>query len=223
MTKKVLLLAVTIVFSLFYGEITMAQGDAELLETESCLDCHDGHDEELSVPYDSALALSIHQDMECVDCHTSITELPHDEDLKSVNCGDCHEDDADIYVKHGRLSVEFGEDIPSCSDCHGHHYILPSTEKQSKVNPLQLPETCGKCHEDIDLTKKHEILYGKAVEVYTSSVHGKATLGGVYVAATCNDCHSTGGTAHRILGPGDAESSINHFNIPKSKVHHYQN
>ncbi len=39
-------------------------------------------------------------------------------------------------------------------------------------------------------------------------------MGGIYVAATCNDCHSTGGTAHKILGPGSPESSINHFNIP---------
>ena len=223
MTKKVFLIAITIVFPLLFSGPAMAQDEVVTLETESCLDCHDGHDEELSVPYDSALAMSIHQDMECIDCHTAITKLPHDEDLAPVNCGDCHEDDADIYVKHGRLSVEFGEDIPGCGDCHGHHYILPSSEKQSKVNPLRLPETCGKCHEDMDLTKKHEILYGKAVEVYKSSVHGKATLGGIYVAATCNDCHSTGGTAHRILGPGDSQSSINHFNIPKTCGQCHQN
>jgi cytochrome b subunit of formate dehydrogenase len=60
------------------------------------------------------------------------------------------------------------------------------------------------------------------VEVYQSSVHGKAALGGIYTAATCNDCHSTGGTSHRILAPNHPESSINHFNIPKTcgKCHH---
>ncbi|MBU1652748.1 cytochrome b/b6 domain-containing protein, partial [bacterium] len=40
--------------------------------------------------------------------------------------------------------------------------------------------------------------------------------GGIYFAATCNDCHSAGGTAHRILPPGEIESPINHFNIPKT-------
>jgi cytochrome b subunit of formate dehydrogenase len=91
------------------------------------------------------------------------------------------------------------------------------------VNPQNLPKTCGRCHEDVNLTRKHEILYGKAVEVYESSVHGQATAGGVYFAATCNDCHSTGGTAHRILAPSQSESMINHFNIPKTCGKCHQN
>jgi len=36
------------------------------------------------------------------------------------------------------------------------------------------------------------------------------------VAATCNDCHSSGGTAHKILSPGHPDSSINHFEIPRT-------
>jgi len=54
------------------------------------------------------------------------------------------------------------------------------------------------------------------VELFESSVHGRASTAGVHLAATCNDCHSTGGTAHRILPAGHVESSINHFNIPKT-------
>ena len=41
-------------------------------------------------------------------------------------------------------------------------------------------------------------------------------MGGIYVAATCNDCHSTGETAHKIYAPGNPESTINHFNIPNT-------
>ena len=61
------------------------------------------------------------------------------------------------------------------------------------------------------------------MRVYSDSVHGHAALGGVHSAASCNDCHSTGGTAHRILAPGDALSTINHFNISKTcgKCHRY--
>jgi formate dehydrogenase gamma subunit len=54
------------------------------------------------------------------------------------------------------------------------------------------------------------------IEIYENSVHGKATKGGVYVAATCNDCHSAGGSAHKIFSPGYRESSVNHFNIPRT-------
>ncbi|MDH5386128.1 MAG: cytochrome b/b6 domain-containing protein [Candidatus Aminicenantes bacterium] len=88
--------------------------------------------------------------------------------------------------------------------------------KHSKTHPSNVPETCAKCHEDINLTQKYQILIEHPIEIYKSSVHGLATESGVDVAATCNDCHSTGGTAHRILSPGDPDSTINHFNIPKT-------
>jgi formate dehydrogenase gamma subunit len=84
------------------------------------------------------------------------------------------------------------------------------------VHPLNMPETCGGCHEDYDLTQDHKFLPKHPVETYRESVHGKATAGGRYNAATCNDCHSTDGTAHRILSPGDPASTINHFAIPKT-------
>ncbi len=187
-------------------------------ENTDCLECHEETESERAVGYDENLALSIHQDFNCIDCHADLDgiELPHDEQLEIVDCGICHEDAAKTYVAHGRELVEECVDIPCCVECHGKHDILPSTDKRSLTNPLNLPKTCGNCHEDIDLTERHEILYGKAVEVYQSSVHGRASMGGIYFAATCNDCHSTGGTAHRILGPGDPESAINHFNIPKT-------
>ncbi|MCP4703468.1 MAG: hypothetical protein GY865_02565 [candidate division Zixibacteria bacterium] len=185
---------------------------------EDCLECHEETESEIAVGYDQNLALSIHQDFNCIDCHADLdgSELPHDEELEKIDCGMCHEAEAETYIGHGRKSIYDCVDIPCCSECHGKHDILPSTDKRSMTNPLNLPSTCGNCHEDLDLTERHEILYGRAVEVYQSSVHGKASMGGIYFAATCNDCHSTGGTAHRILGPGDPESAINHFNIPKT-------
>jgi len=221
LNKSILVLFSTIILhvllNLFFISPAMA------IDPQDCLDCHEVATNDLAPTYDSALAMSIHQDFDCTDCHTDIEDLPHDEVLPEVDCSTCHDDTSEIYKKHGRLDVTDGEDIPSCIDCHGRHDIRSPTNKKSRVNPINLPQTCGRCHEDIDLTKKHEILYGKAVEVYQSSVHGKAALGGVYVAATCNDCHSTGGTAHRILGPGDPESSINHFNIPKTCGKCHQN
>jgi cytochrome b subunit of formate dehydrogenase len=188
----------------------------QAIEDSECLECHDSKKINDMGTYDEVLNLSSHAGSSCTDCHSDITELPHNDSLGKVECGDCHDAAAQIYRFHGRKSVTQDEDIPRCADCHGEHHILPATDKSSMTNPLNLPATCGRCHENIDLTKRHEILYGKAVEVYKSSVHGKATLGGVYTAATCNDCHSSDGTAHKILGPGNSESTINHFNIPKT-------
>jgi hypothetical protein len=189
---------------------------------DACFECHDFSEGDGYGIVDSVMATSVHGEMDCLDCHQSIQELPHEETLAKVACGDCHADEDEVYQWHGRLNTATGEDIPACADCHGRHDILASSDKKSSVNPLNLYKTCGRCHENLDLTEKHEILYGHAVEVYQSSVHGKAALGGIYSAATCNDCHSTGGTSHRILAPNHPESAINHFNIPKTcgKCHH---
>lgn len=196
--------------------IAAAGAEAAQITNLDCLECHDAAPGEIGGRYDSALVISSHNSLACTDCHAGITDLPHADSLPPVDCGQCHSDEAATYKWHGRLQVGIGKDIPTCSDCHGKHDILKQSDKNSRVNPLHLPETCGHCHENLDLTKKHELLYGDAVKVYKSSVHGQAALGGVYYAATCNDCHSAGGSAHRILGPGNPESSINHFNIPKT-------
>lgn len=159
---------------------------------------------------------SAHGQLECTSCHTGIQELPHGEKLPAVNCGTCHTSEAEIYQWHGRKKLGADPDIPSCHSCHGSHDVLPSSSKKSKVNPLNLPNTCGTCHENIDLVKKHQILLEEPVAVFKKSVHGKASMGGLYYAASCNDCHSSNGTAHIILSPGNPQSSINHFNVPKT-------
>ena len=164
----------------------------------------------------------MHDGFECLDCHADKDTVPHRPpdggqlDGRLRGLPDCHEDAADAYQAHGRAEIGECEDMPQCKDCHGDHDILPSSVKLSRTHPINLPATCGRCHEDLDITTKYDILIDQPIEIYESSVHGQATKGGVYVAATCNDCHSTGGTAHRILAPGHPDSAINHFNIPKT-------
>lgn len=214
---KTMLLFAVLIGLIFSPAVIHAQDD--------CMECH-GDDsltgvDESGQEYTLFLDLnkyekSVHSELDCASCHTGIEELPHDEKLSKVNCGDCHEEETEIYQWHGHLRVGESKDMPSCANCHGTHDIVKSTEKRSSVNPINLPKTCGRCHEDIDLVKKHEILMAHPVELFKNSIHGKASLGGVYLAATCNDCHSTGGSAHRILAPGLPESAVNHFNIPRT-------
>ncbi|MCA9751055.1 MAG: cytochrome b/b6 domain-containing protein [Gemmatimonadetes bacterium] len=189
---------------------------AETIPTSDCLECHgDRTDEDTPFVTEATLEPSVHAGFDCVDCHSDIAELPHDEELAPVSCGQCHEDEVEVYKMHGRVAVGADPDIPTCASCHGSHDIRPSNDEASWVNPRNLPDTCGNCHRDTDLAKLHDIKLKRPVEVYETSVHGRATLGGsMTFAATCNDCHSSGGTAHRILGPGNPESTINHFNIP---------
>jgi len=194
-------------------------------DNSSCLECHSVQDmfedygtrAESLVVTEKTLSQSTHRGFDCVSCHSDlegVDDFPHADQLKPVDCGQCHSTESELYKWHGRLAVGIGEDIPMCADCHGTHDIRHSSERESGVNPLNLPATCGRCHEDIDLVRKHEILLAHPVELFENSVHGRASLGGVHLAATCNDCHSTNGTAHIILSPGNPQSSVNHFNIP---------
>jgi cytochrome b subunit of formate dehydrogenase len=193
----------------------LASEDFEAIDSSACVDCHEisAH----GTAFEEDLEHSVHVGFECLDCHQDQDTVPHrevDSCAECRACSDCHVDKAEEYQVHGRGEVGVSPDTPHCDDCHGDHDVLPSSVKRSHTHPVNLPQTCGKCHENLDLTEKYEILIDHPIEIYQSSVHGRATRGGIYVAASCNDCHSTDGTAHRILSPGYIDSSINHFNIP---------
>jgi cytochrome b subunit of formate dehydrogenase len=195
-----------------------AEEEYEKIDSTACIECHEKGKLDTVIAED--LSHSIHDGFECLDCHSDKDSIPHKEDsdfnVACEGCGVCHEEAMEQYGYHGRMSAEECMDIPTCADCHGGHDILLSSVKNSRTHPSRVPETCAKCHEDINLTQKYQILIQHPIEVYKNSVHGLATESGVDVAATCNDCHSTGGSAHKILSPGDPESTINHFNIPRT-------
>ena len=193
-----------------------AAGSAADYSDADCTDCHtDTGGMPTEVDSDD-LAGSTHADLDCVDCHVSIDRLPHITPLPRAECELCHDDVAETYRQHGRAKVGESVFVPTCVDCHGSHAIRTIDDPDSRVHPANLPMTCGYCHEDQDLIEQLNIKFKHPIELYKEGIHGKATAGGKDTAATCNDCHSTGGTAHRILPPGDHESTINFFNIPKT-------
>ena len=179
----------------------------------NCAQCHDTSAKDVPAVPASQLAASVHEGLECRDCHQSITSLPHDDHLPKVDCGSCHTEEKAAYTHHGRGVVGQTEDLPGCSDCHGTHGIRPSADPASATHPSKFPDTCGKCHRNLDLGKKHNILNKTPVATYEASVHGMATREGK-PGATCIVCHSTTGTGHQILWLGDPTSSIAHANIP---------
>ena len=196
----------------------LLSGVSYAVTADDCYDCHDNAVDERYPRHDSCLTHSVHADLECTDCHVEVKELPHPEEMARVNCGNCHDDVANEYKSHGLLKADgTGKgDVPVCSDCHGKHDILRVDDRDSRVSAVNMPGTCAKCHENLAITDKHELLNNAAVPAYQNSVHGRASLGGAYSAATCNDCHAMGGTAHNILDPSDPKSPVNHFNIPST-------
>ncbi len=180
---------------------------------KECISCHEKTKDLGERPLREAFGKSVHADMDCTDCHQDVEAGPHEKKLAKVSCEDCHDEVAEIFKSHGLLK-KGGDDIPGCPDCHGAHDILPVHNQGSRVHPRRLPDTCGRCHEDVDLVKKHKLASAVTIGVYKQSIHGMSSRNTLESAATCNDCHSTGNDAHRILSPRDPESSIAHFNTP---------
>jgi cytochrome b subunit of formate dehydrogenase len=203
MALLLLLLAPVLAFALDYPD-------------QICSDCHSQTGGEPTEVDHTHLAGSAHEDLDCTECHSDIHQLPHQDNLAHVDCGSCHEEVAEEYVQHGRGVVGENDAVPTCKECHGTHQILAAQEINSLVHPSNLPNTCGACHENQDFIKANNIKFKHPIEVYQKGVHGQATAGGKDTAASCNDCHSTAGSAHRILPPGHLESTINYFNISKT-------
>ena len=88
----------------------------------------------------------------CVDCHTS-HQTVHVDDPEwflgiSATCGNCHEHLWETYLDtyHGQVTdLGFGL-TAKCSDCHTAHNMRPASDIESSVYPLNLVETCARCH-----------------------------------------------------------------------------
>ncbi len=189
-----------------------------------CLDCHTGEfkPRKKGLPPEwigvrpEIFAQSIHGKLNCVDCHVTLTGgYPHDAKIPPAQCASCHAQPAAQYATsiHG-LSHQMGaSDAASCTSCHGSHDIVPVKQPDSPVYKLNLPKTCGTCHDNPALTKEYRMGKTEAAGHYLDSIHGRALVKmGLIVAPSCNDCHGV----HDIKRSIDRDSRTNHANIAKS-------
>ena len=66
----------------------------------------------------------------------------------SATCGNCHEHLWETYLDtyHGQVTdLGFGL-TAKCSDCHTAHNMRPASDPNSSVYPMNLVETCSRCH-----------------------------------------------------------------------------
>jgi predicted CXXCH cytochrome family protein len=130
-------------------------------------------------------------------------------------CGECHADIAKMRPfglrtdalaayrtsHHGKALLEKGlEDAAVCTDCHGVHDVKRVKDASSPAFRQNVPATCGKCHADAVLMKKHGI-ESHAVEDFATSVHGLRLASGEPGVPSCADCHD----AHASSPPGATE------------------
>ncbi len=96
---------------------------------------------------------------------------------------------------HGKRIASGDTAAAVCMDCHGVHGILEVKSPLSPVYPLQLPETCARCHADPQHMAKYKIPTNQYSD-YRKSVHWEAVeKRGDLSAPTCASCHGNHGAA----------------------------
>ena len=209
--------------SAFGAGSPVAPAKPPVVPNTECLDCHEAEFKPLKkgqapewIGVRSAIfAKSVHGKLNCVDCHVTITETPHDSKLPPAQCATCHSKESTQYATsiHSVSHQMGGNDAASCASCHGKHDMVPVKQLDSPVFKLNLAKTCGTCHDDNKLTSEYRMGQNKAAGHYLDSIHGRALMKmGLIVAPSCNDCHGV----HDIKRSIDKNSHSNHANIAAS-------
>lgn len=176
------------------GEKYIQHGMAKAGESDdvpTCSDCHgthqifDGSDRKSKV-HPANLPDT------CATCHSGEGEGEHLDSLglpirKTLK----------LYKQsvHGKASAGDKEFAATCNDCHSNdgdaHQILPPGDPKSLINHFHIPDTCGKCHEDI-------------AKDYWAGIHGRLTKRGEVDSPICTTCHGE----HAILKHDDPSSPV---------------
>ena len=188
---------------------------AEKLAPVSCGSCHRIETTlYTNSEHGRVLSQGVSEAATCTSCHGKThTLLSSRNPASPVNrrnipntCGSCHGDTEKMakfqltekeqllsYMSsvHGEAFQDRQFTAAVCSDCHGTHDLHPSSDPRSKVNRMNVPKTCGRCHENVS-------------EVYWQSVHGKAVKAGIKEAPVCTNCHGE----HTIRRVSDPTSSV---------------
>jgi hypothetical protein len=126
-------------------------------------------------------------------------------------CGSCHSDPA--YIRqfnpslrtdqlgqyhtsvHGKRLATGDTKVAVCTDCHSVHDIKAPSDPRSTVNPVNVANTCARCHSDADHMKGYSIPTDQFAK-YSLSVHHQAlAVRGDLSAPTCTNCHGNHGAA----------------------------
>lgn len=104
----------------FHGDLVFGEDAAE---APLCADCHEAH---------SILTPGT------PEFRASIVEL----------CGSCHAEYAETYGNsyHGKAFTLGSTTTAVCTECHGGHRILPTSDRESMVSQQNIVATCASCH-----------------------------------------------------------------------------
>ncbi|MDO8989711.1 MAG: cytochrome b/b6 domain-containing protein [Sideroxyarcus sp.] len=205
-----------------------AQTESANLDNASCLTCHDGKKGKLEVAGKDGekrtlaalntikFAKGTHGDMQCVACHTEITDsvAKHKIDATAVkpDCVSCHEALWEIAKKENLTEekARLGLVVQNIDAYKNSFHARPDTDEPSRAKA-----SCENCHSSHEFNvppagSTRRTVWHKEIprtcgekchedqfEDYTASIHGEAVLEqGNIKAAVCTDCHNS----HNIAG-----------------------
>jgi cytochrome b subunit of formate dehydrogenase len=184
----------------------------------TCLECHSDKaivsesNPRRSVYFDKAkFDRSVHAKINCIECHldANVEDFPHQPKLQPAQCDGCHAAEVKAYLISRHSATSKKPELPgsTCIICHGKHDILPVTDPASPINPMNVPTTCGKCHNE-----EASVPMGNGMArtiSFTDAIHMRGLKQrGLKVTATCTSCHG----AHAILPFNDQRSTISRKN-----------
>lgn len=167
--------------------------DDGVKEAASCIDCHGKAHAILSSGRTNSPTHYLQIPALCESCHAKPTVMALYSTRKEYLAMDYSNS------VHGLILQKSGKHAAVCTDCHGVHAIQRGNDARSSMFWQNIPETCAKCHRE-------------EVEVFRSSVHGKAVAEGMRDAPVCTDCHGE----HNISGTEYAGSSVTPAHIPET-------
>ena len=159
---------------------------AGMNDAATCKSCHGAAHQIVSVKDAASPVAKQHLADTCAACHSN-PEFLTKHDIPFAKPVEAYR-----LSVHGRAVAKGNLSAASCSDCHGSHDILASTNTLAKVNRANVADTCGVCHNEVQT-------------VYAESVHGLAVKRGSKDSPTCTGCHGE----HSILAPTEAGSLVN--------------
>ena len=176
------------------------------LAAVNCAMCHDAPGAAFMQSVHAAIPAAAGGPAQCVTCHGPPHQIKPSADPESPTsklrvagtCAQCHGDTVVRGAPRGpAVAAQFADSIhgmaltrttvaPTCSDCHSSHDIRRTTDPESRVHALKVPDTCGTCH-------------GNQQRLYGESVHAELLRSNTPAAPHCVSCH----TAHSIRPTAD--------------------
>jgi cytochrome b subunit of formate dehydrogenase len=154
----------------------------------------------------------------CVDCHGSHTIQREREMTSTVNranipatCAKCHGVIEKEYAEsiHGKSALNGNKEAPVCTNCHGEHNILATSNPAAPTAPSNVSQqVCSPCHNSVMLNEKYGIA-GNRFQTFDASYHGLAIRSGSTQVANCASCHGV----HNIKPSSDSTSSVSKSNL----------